>query len=166
MKRYIISSTNTCTYHIKFKLYDFPVTDECIITAPCGLDADGLYNYVYDYIFNKLEVVSASNDKEEYRLSREEVDYLDSAWGYKSGVPEEEYDEELAKEGYYDDYYEKPQYSGYMTELEWEIKFRYNDIEFTYTTTADTWRGESDVIENAKDCIADNQDITEVEILE
>ena len=111
MKRYIISSTDTCTYQIKFKLYDFPVSDKCIITAPCGLDADGLYDYVYNYIFNKLEVVSASNNKEEYRLSQEEVDQLDSAWGYKSGVPEEEYDEELAEQGYYDDYNETPRYS-------------------------------------------------------
>lgn len=166
MKRYIISSADTCTYQIKFKLYDFPISDECTITAPCGLDTDGLYDYVYNYIFNKLEVISASNNKEEYRLSRDEVDYLDSAWGYKSGVPEEDYDEELAKEGYYDDYYDRPRYSGYMTELDWEIKFKYNDIEFTYTTTADAWRNESDVIDSAKDCIADNQDIIEVEILE
>ena len=166
MKIYVKSSTDNCIYHIKFKLYDSPVTDECIITAPCGLDNDGLYQYVYDYIFNKLEVVSISNNKEEYRLSKTEVDYFDSAWGYKSGVPEEEYDEELAEEGYYDDYYEEPQYSGYMTELEWDIKFRYNDTEFTYVTTADTWQNESAVVDSAKDCIADNQDILEVDILE
>lgn len=168
----INTATDLCTYKVTIQIEDslritedINIIDELLITAPCGLDETGLYDYISKPIKDKLEVVSVANDEDEYRLSREEVDEFDSAWGFHGGVPEEEYDEELAEEGYYDDYYEQDHFSGYMNNLQWTIVFRYDGIPFTFEVEDDAWKNVDEVIEYAKDCIADDFDILGFEVV-
>lgn len=166
------NSVGDCTYSVLVQLEDIPIiledvsiTDELLINAPCGLDETDLYDYVFDAIKDKLVLLATSNDQEEYRLTNEEIDFFDSAWGFHGGVPEEEYDEELAEEGYYDSYYDEPQYSGYMTNLTWQIIFKYNDIQFTVEIEDDVWKNEDEVVDYAKECIADGFDIIGVDVI-
>ena len=76
------------------------------------------------------------------------------------------YDEELAEEGYYDDYYDKPRYSGYMTNLTWQIILKYNNTQFTVEIEDDAWKDEDEVVDYAKECVADGFEIIGVDIIE
>jgi hypothetical protein len=167
----INAAEDLCTYKVTVQFEDslrvsenIDIIDELTITAPCGLDEVDLYDYISKPIKDGLEVVSVTNNEDAYRLSKDEVDYFDSAWGFRGGVPEEEYDEELAAEGYYDDYYEQDHFSGYMYNLQWTIVFKYNGIEFTFEVEDDAWKSADEVIEYAKDCIADDFDILSFEV--
>ena len=167
-EKYVRASTrDMCTYRVNVKA-DTPVLLSATLTvqAPCGLDADGLmYDYVIDEIERQLQVVNIVDDKEDFRLSKDEIDYFDSAWGFHGGVPEEEYDEDLAKEGYYDDYYDEPQYSGYKYNLTWTITYNFNGVEFQNEVEDDAWKDESDIIEYSKECIADNFEIVDFSVV-
>ena len=162
-----IATNDLCTYQVTVNLWaeGLDTTDILTVEAPWEIDADGLEDLVFNAIKDKLAVISAVNDKEDYRLTKDEIDFYDSAWGYRKGVPEEEFDEELDQEGYYDDYYDEPQYSGYMTNLTWAVTFKYNDIQFVYEVEDDAWKSEDEVIDYAKECVADKFDIISYEVI-
>lgn len=165
------SAQSTCNYRVSVQFGDHPETlTDYVITAPCGLSEAELYKYLpWDELDSNFKVISTENDKEDYRLSNDEIDYFDSAWGYKSGVPEEEYDEDLAKEGYYDDYYDEPRYSGYMHNLEWTVKLEYvghPDITYEFSQERDVWDdNEDDIVQAAIEDAGEEYRIVSFEVI-
>lgn len=163
----IAATNNLCTYQVVVNLWaeGLDTTDILTVEAPCEVDPGELEDLVFNAIKDKLEVIDTVNNEEDYRLTNDEIDFYDSAWGYRKGVPEEEFDEELDQEGYYDAYYDEPQYSGYMTNLTWAITFKYNDIQFVYEVEDDAWKSKNEVIDYAKECVADKFDIISYEVI-
>ena len=169
-EKYVKATTEGCVYKVVVQFGDYAQTaEEYVIDAPCGLSDKDLYEYLpWDLLKSKLEVVSAENDEEDYLLSKDEIDDYDSAWGFHAGVPEDEYDEELAEEGYYDDYYDEPQYSGYMSNLQWVIKFEYKgfpEVTYIYETEDDAWKSEEYIEEGAWEYALEEFKITSVQVV-
>lgn len=169
---YIKSNTEgSCTYKVAVQFMGCPeTTEEFIVEAPCGADEEKLFwELPFEELESRLEVLDISNNQESYRLTKEEIDYFDSAWGFHGGVPKEEYDEELAEEGYYDDYYDEPQYSGYMTNLDWTVTVGYKgcpEAKYIHNTEYDSWQTESYVEKAAiEDAAEEGFSIVSVELV-